>query len=220
MTLCLAKRIRWLLIVGACGALSACSDAGPGFSYGDLPVTTESVVAGDGNSVGMQGSPMGLAGTGIAVGDTLRGAELARADLSLFDLAESKGTVRIISIVPSLDTPVCEQQTHYLSEKNDGLDEEIELITVSVDTPFAQARFAREAEIENVTFLSDFRGAAFGRSHGLLVEGPHFLARAVLVVDRDNVVRYLQVNDELASMPDMETLFATARSLQEEDRRP
>lgn len=208
--------VRWLLVVVACGGLAACSEHGQGFSYKDLPVTTESVPAGEGNNVGMQGNPMGLAGTGIAVGDTLREAQLARADLSLQNLAESTGTVRIISVVPSIDTPVCEQQTHYLSEKNEGLDEGIELITVSVDTPFAQARFAREAEIENVTFLSDFRGGDFGRTHGLLVEGPHFLARAVLVVDRDNVVRYIQVNDELASLPDMDAVFAVARSLQKE----
>ena len=205
-----------IIVTFVAGAgLAACGspEGGVGFSYNELPVATESVRAGEGNSVAMEGSPLALAGSGIRVGEALRTAKLARGDLSLVDVADTKGKVRIISVVPSLDTPVCEQQTHYLSEKNGGLDESVELITVSVDTPFAQSRFAREAAIENVTFLSDYRDAAFGRAHGLLVERPHFLARAVLVVDADNVVRYLQVNDELAAMPDMETAFRIARSL-------
>jgi len=108
---------------------------------------------------------------------------------------------------------VCEQQTHYLSEKNAGIDKTISLITVSVDTPFAQNRFAKEAKIANVTFLSDFRGGDFGKTYGLLVKDPHFLARAVMVVDKDNVVRYLQVTPELGQMPDMDSAFAAARAL-------
>src|SRR5207237_5481582 len=102
----------------------------------------------------------------------------------------------IRNIVPSLDTKVCEQQTHYLSEKNRGLDREVQLITVSVDTPFAQKRFAEEANIRNVTFLSDYRGGDFGRAHGLLVSDLHLLARSVMGVVRDNVVRYLRVVSE------------------------
>ncbi len=217
MTVWSTRWILWPLALAVIGGLGACSEAGDRFSYNDMPITTESVAAGGGNSVAMQGSEMELAGPGIAVGDFLRSAMLARADLSTVDVSESKGTVRIISVVPSLDTPVCEQQTHYLSEKNKGLDQKVELITVSIDTPFAQSRFAREAKIENVTFLSDYRNAEFGRSHGLLVDGPHFLARTMLVVDADNVIRYLQVNDELAALPDMEAAFEVARSLQEKE---
>lgn len=218
MTIRSTRWILWPLGLAAIGLFGACSDAGDRFSYDDMPITTESVAAGGGNSVAMQGSAMELSGTGIAVGDSLRSSMLARADLSTVDVIESKGRVRIISVVPSLDTPVCEQQTHYLSEENQGLDQKVELVTVSVDTPFAQSRFAREAKIENVTFLSDYRGAEFGRSHGLLVGGPHFLARTMLVVDADNVIRYLQVNDELAALPDMEAAFEVARSLQEAEQ--
>src|SRR5207302_694706 len=83
------------------------------------------------------------------------------------------------------------------SEKNRGLDQDVQLITVSVDTPFAQRRFGEEAKIRNVTFLSDYRGGDFGRAHGLLVPDLPLLARSVMVVDKDNVVRYLQVVPEL-----------------------
>ena len=100
---------------------------------------------------------------------------LTQTDLSPIDLTatKGKGKVRIISVVPSLDTPVCEQQTHYLSEKNKGLDKMVELVTVSIDTPFAQKRFAEEAHITNVTFLSDYRGAEFGKTYGLFLKRPH-----------------------------------------------
>jgi thiol peroxidase len=138
---------------------------------------------------------------------------LAQGDLSLIDVTETDGSVRLINVVPSLDTTVCEQQTHYLSEKNQGLDQQVTLITISVDTPFAQDRFAKEAEINNVKFLSDFRGGDFGKTHGLLLEGPHVLARAILVVDGQNVVQYLQVTPDLGHMPDMEKAFQVARSL-------
>lgn len=183
------------------------------FSYQNFPVASGSAQAGDGHSVTLKGTPLELQGTGVAVGDKLHDANVAKNDLNPVNIAEPKGKVRIISVVPSLDTKVCEQQTHYLSEKNNGLDKNVELVTVSIDTPFAQTRFAKEAKINNITFLSDYRGADFGKANGLLIKGPHLLARTVMVVDKDNVVRYMQVTPELAQMPDMEAAFNAARNL-------
>ncbi len=191
--------------------LAGCASSS--FMYKDIPVSKGSTEAGTGKTVAFRGSPLKLDGTPIKVGDTLRDAKLATGDLKLVSLTEGKGRVRIVSIVPSLDTKVCEQQTHYLSEKNRGLDRDVQLITVSVDTPFAQKRFADEANIHNVTFLSDYRGGDFGRAYGLLIPDLHLLARSVMVVDKDNVVRYLQVVPELASMPDMERAFEEARKV-------
>ena len=194
-----------LLFLAGCAANS--------FSYKDFPVSKGSAAAGAGSTVAFKGSPLQLEGTPIKVGDTLRDAKVAGGDLKLVSLTDGKGKVRIVSLVPSLDTKVCEQQTHYLSERNRGLDREVQLITVSVDTPFAQKRFAEEANIRNVTFLSDYRGGDFGRAHGLLVTDLHLLARSVMVVDKDNVVRYLQVVPELASMPDIDAAFNAARKV-------
>jgi len=212
---------RWvatgLVVFGGLAGWSGCASMGSsteaGFMYKNLPVASGSAVAGDGHNVTLRGEPKALAGRGINVGDPLRDAKLAKGDLSLVNIAETTGKVRIISIVPSIDTTVCEQQTHYLSEKNNGLDRMVQLITVSVDTPFAQGRFAREAKIGNVTFLSDFRGGEFGRTYGLLVKSPHFLARAVMVVDKQNVIRYLQITPELAQLPDLDAAFRAARAL-------
>ena len=202
-----------ILFLAACAGMGGSTETG--FLYQDLPVANGSAVAGEGHSVLFKGSPLGLSGSGIKVGDTLRNVKLAQYDLSLTNIVHTKGEgkVRIISVVPSLDTKVCEQQTHQLSEKNHGLDKLVELITVSIDTPFAQKRFAEGAKIRNVTFLSDFRDAEFGKSHGLLLKDPHLLARAILVVDSHNIVRYLQITPELAQLPNLDEAFKFARSL-------
>jgi len=208
------------LVLGLCclGVAGCGIGAGSGkadFSYKDMPIADGSAVAGEGNNILFQGKPLMLTGMGIKVGDKLRDVKLAQIDLSMIPVNDTKGKgkVRIISIVPSLDTKVCEQQTHYLSEKNMGLDRMVELITISIDTPFAQKRFAEEAKISNVTFLSDFRAADFGKAHGLLLKDLHLLSRALLVVDKDNKVRYLQITPELAQLPDLEEAFRFARKL-------
>ena len=200
-------------LAGMTGCDGKGKPADTSFMYKNLPVATSSATAGKGHTVTFKGDPMKLAGPGIKVGDKLRNVKVAKGDLSLINLADTKGKVRIINVVPSLDTPVCEQQTHHLSEKNSGLDKTIELITISVDTPFAQGRFAKEAKIGNVTFLSDYRGGDFGKAYGLLVEGPHILARTVMVVDKDNVIRYMQIAPELTQLPDMDAAFKAAKEL-------
>ncbi len=200
------------LSLGLVGCQTTASNS---FSYKDMPVSNGTTVAGEGNKVLFKGTPLPLVGQGVRVGDALRDTKVAQNDLSLVAIGATKGTgkVRIISVVPSLDTPVCEQQTHILSERNKGLDKMVELITVSVDTPFAQKRFAGEAKIANVTFLSDYRGAEFGKTHGLFLEGPYLLTRAVMVIDKTNTVRYLQITPELTQLPDMEEAFQFARRL-------
>jgi len=206
-TLCMA--------LGLAGCASTGSSSGANFSYKNITVADGSTMAGEGHTVLFKGTPLSLSGTGIKVGDPLREANLTQGDLSLITITDTKGKgkVRIISVVPSLDTPVCEQQTHYLSEKNMGLDNMVELVTVSIDTPFAQKRFAGEAHIANVTFLSDYRDAEFGKTYGLFLEGPHILARTVMVVDAHDTVRYLQITPELTQLPDLDEAFAVAKSL-------
>ena len=206
-TLCMA--------LGFAGCANTGSSSGAGFLYKNMTVADGSVIPGEGQKVLYKGSPLVLSGTGIKVGDTLREVQLTQTDLSPMGITNTKGKgkVRIISVVPSLDTPVCEQQTHYLSEKNKGLDKMVELVTVSIDTPFAQKRFAQEAHIANVTFLSDYRDAEFGKTYGLLLNGPHILARTVMVVDARNTVRYLQVTPELTQLPNLDEAFAVAKSL-------
>ena len=208
------------LIMGAAlcvtfGVTGCSSTGGNNFVYKDISVANRSTVSGEGHTVLFKGAPLALSGTSIKVGDPLREVKLTQTDLSQVSITDTKGKgkVRIISVVPSLDTPVCEQQTHYLCEKNKGLDKMIELVTVSLDTPFAQKRFAGDARITNVTFLSDNRAAEFGMAYGLLLKGPHILARTVMVVDAQNTVRYLQITPELTKLPNLDEAFAVAKSL-------
>ena len=203
------------MTIGLAGCGSMGGSTGSSFQYKNMTVADGNVISGEGQKVLFHGSPLVLSGTGIKVGDALREVQLTQTDLSPIGITDTKGKgkVRIISVVPSLDTPVCEQQTHYLSEKNKGLDKMVELVTVSVDTPFAQKRFAQEAQIANVTFLSDYRDAEFGKTYGLYLKGPHILARTVMVVDAHNTVRYIQVTPELTQLPNLDEAFAVAKSL-------
>ena len=210
-----ARHVLAPLGLAATLAGAGCAGSGHDFMYKNITVAEGTATAGDGHNVLFKGSPVSLSGNGIKVGDQLRNVKLSQPDNTLVNLADTagKGKVRIISVVPSLDTKVCEQQTHYLSEKNKGLDKMVELITVSIDTPFAQKRFAEEAKIGNITFLSDFRNADFGKAYGLLLKDPHVLARAVMVVDAESNVRHLQITPELAQLPDMDEAFQVARKL-------
>lgn len=169
--------------------------------------------AGDGNSVAMKGNPLPLKGQAIKVGEPLPSAMVTGGNLGPVDIAAGSGKVRIISVVPSVDTPTCEAQTHQLSEKDRKLADKVEMVTISMDLPFAQQRFAKEAKIKNVTFYSDYKTGEFGLNNGLLIDPLHLLARALIVTDKDNVVRYIQVVPEVTELPDMAAAMEVAKSL-------
>ncbi len=163
--------------------------------------------------VTLRGKPLTLMGEKMQVGQTLPTVRLPDLGLNMIDLQSFKGKVTILSVVPSLDTPTCEKQTHILSEENKGLDQTANLVTISRDLTFAQKRFAKEANIHNIQFLSDYRTAEFGKSSGLLIEENRLLTRAIIVLDHDGVIRYLEVVPELARLPEMEKAFHSAWGL-------
>lgn len=165
------------------------------------------------SAITLRGKPLTLVGKQLQVGQTFPTVHLPDLRLNMIDLQSFQGKVTILSIVPSLDTPTCDKQTHILSEENKGLDKTANLVTISRDLPFAQKRFAKKANINNIQFLSDYRDAGFGRSTGLLIDESRLLARAIIVLDRKGVIRYLEVVPELARLPEMEKAFEFARSL-------
>jgi len=155
-----------------------------------------------------------LIGTGIEVGQKLPNTNLVDATtMKSVDLNDLRGSILFLSIVPSVDTKVCEAQTHYLGEQGDTLLTTVKRITISRDTPFAQTRFAREAKLEDVQYLSDYKEGSFGRSTGLLMDKPRLLARLVIILDKEGIVRYIQIVLEIKHLPDMEEAFNKARSL-------
>jgi thioredoxin-dependent peroxiredoxin len=158
-----------------------------------------------------------LLGTPIAVGKALPSVKLVDAMTSQeVDLSQQKGSVLFLSVVPSVDTTVCEAQTHYLGEEGNKLPADVKRITISRDTPFAQKRFAKEAKLTHIQYLSDYKQGDFGRSIGLLVDGSMLLSRSVIVVDKQGVVRYIQVVPNLGHLPDMDKAFQRATELAKE----
>jgi len=123
--------------------------------------------SGDGNTINMKGNPLPLSGQALKVGDPLPSAMVTAGNLGPVDIATGNGKVRIISVVPSVDTPTCEAQTHQLSEKDRKLADQVEMITISMDLPFAQQRFAKEAKIKNITFYSDYKSGQYRQEQRL-----------------------------------------------------
>ena len=155
-----------------------------------------------------------LTGKPIRIGDPLPSVSIVDSEnMKDMDLSEAKGKVLLLSIVPSLDTKVCEAQTHYLGEAGDRLPTAIQRIAISRDTPFAQKRFAHEAKLTDIIYLSDYKDADFGRATGLLIDELRLLARSVIVADEFGIVRYIQVVPEITHLPDMEKAFAVAIEL-------
>jgi len=205
----LGKLLHALILFPAVITLSACA----GLNSQPLPPVNSGSVE-PGSAVTLRGEVEPLVGTPIKVGDHLPSTSLVAADsLAEIDLAKVRGKILFLSIVPSIDTKVCEAQTHYLGEEGDRLPATVERITISRDTPFAQRRFAKEAKLTDIHFLSDYKEGAFGRSLGLLQENSRLLARAVILVDGNGIVSYIQVVPELSNLPDMERAFNAAVKL-------
>jgi thiol peroxidase len=171
-----------------------------------------------GTQVALRGTPVKLLGSPISVGKPLPSAELVDAmTMKNVDLSKEEGPILLLSIVPSLDTPVCEEQTHYLGEKGEKLPSSVKRIVISRDTPFAQKRFAKEAKLTNLQYLSDYKQGDFGRSTGLLTEGAMLLARSLILVDKQGIVRYIQVVPEMTHLPDMDRAFEKAIELTKQE---
>jgi thiol peroxidase len=185
---------------------------GCGQTRPDIPVDEGSIEPG--STVARKGKPFKLLGEPIAVGDTLPSVQLRDpTTMEKVDLSTMRGSILFLSIVPSLDTPVCDAQTHYLGEEGDKLPQQIKRITISRDTPFAQKRFAKEAKLTDLQYLSDHGEAAFGRSTGLLIDDLMLLSRSVILVDKEGKVRYIQVVPDFTHLPDMEKAFEKAEEL-------
>jgi len=167
----------------------------------------------DRNVVTFQGEPLTLVGQRVPVGSATPNVELIANDLSVVRLVDYRSKACVLSSVPSLDTSVCDAQTRRFNQEAASLGEAVRILTISMDLPFAQARWCGAAGIDRVQTLSDHRDAAFGRAYGLLIDPMRLLARAVLVVDAEGVLRYEQVVGELTHQVDFESALDAIRSV-------
>ena len=145
-------------------------------------------------------------------GQPIPSVTLIGKDGESVSLETLKGKVTLVSIVPQLNTPVCDEQTHRFSEQNEGLDEFIDLVTMSTNTNTDQAKFAEEAKIYNMTFLSDAPDFNFGRKTGLLLEDIDILHRAVLVLDANSIIRYIELVP-MSQLPNFEQAYKAVRRI-------
>jgi thiol peroxidase len=155
----------------------------------------------------MKGQPLTLLGEGLKVGEPAPDFEALANDLSPVKLSSFKGNICIISSVPSLDTPVCDTMTRRFNQEAVNLGDDVVVLTISMDLPFAQSRWCGAAGVENVQTISDHRDASFGNAFGVLIKELRLLARAVFVVDKEGVVRYVQIVNELTNEPDYEAVL-------------
>lgn len=161
--------------------------------------------------VTLHGNPMTLLGPALKVGDSAPDFTLLDGALKPVTLKGFAGKVKLLSVVPSLDTPICELQTKRFHAEAAKLPANVEVLTVSMDLPFAQSRFCTTHGIEKIRVLSDFHDANFGLAYGLLIKEVRLLARAIFVVDAADRIKYLQVVPEVGEHPDYDAALAAAR---------
>lgn len=160
----------------------------------------------------LKGNPLTLVGPELKEGDKAPDFDVVDNSLNPVDLGKTGNAVRIFSVVPSLDTPVCDAQTKRFNDETAKLPG-VEIYTVSMDLPFGQKRWCGAFGVDKVKMLSDHRNASFGANYGTLIKELRIESRAIFVVGKDNVIRYVEYVKEVADFPDYEGALNAARSL-------
>ena len=159
------------------------------------------------NAVTLQDTPFTLLGPELKAGDQAPEFSVIGKDLAPVTLANTAGGVRVFSVVPSLDTPVCDAQTRRFNEEATELPG-VTVYTVSMDLPFAQSRWCAAAGVEKVVMLSDHRDGSFGTAYGTLIKELRLNSRAIFVVDKEGVIQHVEYVPEIASHPDYDSTLA------------
>lgn len=165
------------------------------------------------NAVTMKGNPLTLIGPELRPGDRAPDFRCVETLGSEADLASFGDGVKIFNVVVSVDTPVCDVQTKRFNEEAAGLSDSVQVVTVSMDLPFAQSRYCAAAGLDRVRTASDYMSASFGEAYGVLIKENRLLARAVFVVDSDGVLAHVEYVGEIADEPDYESALAAAKAL-------
>ena len=160
----------------------------------------------------LKGNPLTLIGPELKVGDKAPEFSVVDDKLQPVNLAGTGKTSRVFSVVPSLDTPVCDMQTKRFNEEAAKLPN-LTIYTVSMDLPFAQKRWCGAFGIDRVKMLSDHRTGSFGENYGTLIKELRIESRAIFVVDKDNVIRHVEYVKEVGEHPNYDSALAIARSL-------
>lgn len=165
------------------------------------------------NAVTFKGKPYTLVGPQLKAGDKAPDFECLKG-LEIVKLAGTPAKTRLFSVVPSLDTPVCSQQTKKFNDELGALGDKVAAYTISLDLPFAQNRFCGAEGITNLSSLSDVHDHSFGKGYGVLIEGLPLalLSRAIFVVDKDGKIAYAEYVPEVGSHPNYEGAIAALKA--------
>ena len=158
-----------------------------------------------------KGTPLTLIGPDIKVGDRAPDFMVLDNALTAVTLADFAGKTKIISVTPSLDTPVCDLQLRRFNHEAATLPQNVAVLNISMDLPFAIARFCTTAEIDRAKALSDHREASFGTAYGVLIKELRLLSRSIFIIDKDNIVRYKELVGEQSSPPDYDKALSALR---------
>ena len=161
----------------------------------------------------MKGNPLTLVGEELKVGDRAPDVEVLDNDLAPVRLSSFKGKIVIVASVPSLDTPICDLETRRFNQEAEALGQDVVVATISMDLPFAQKRWCGAAGVDRVMTYSDHREASFGEAYGVLIQELRLLARAIFVIDRDGVIKEIQIVKEVAEEPDYEAVLAKVKEI-------
>lgn len=160
-----------------------------------------------------KGNPFTLLGPELKVGEPAPDFTVVDNGLAPVSLASYSGKIKVISAVPSLDTPVCDMETRRFNQEAASLPDNVAVLTVSLDLPFAQKRWCGAAGIDRVTTLSDYQERSFAHSYGVLIKELKLLSRSIFVIDASNTIRYIQHVPEVTSEPDYAAVLAAVRAL-------
>lgn len=149
-----------------------------------------------------KGTPLTLVGTELKSGDQAPDFTLLDNELNEVRLKDFRGKIKVISVTPSLDTPVCDMQARRFNEEAARLPEDVVVLNVSMDLPFAISRFCTTAGIDKVKTLSDHRDASFGTAYGVLIKELRLLTRSIVIIDKEDVIKYLEIVPEVTDQPD------------------
>jgi thiol peroxidase len=161
----------------------------------------------------IKGNPLTLIGNEVKVGDTAPDFKVNKDLMTQVSLADYAGKVKLISVVPSLDTGVCDAQTRRFNEEAATLGDNVVILTISVDLPFAQSRWCGAAGIDRVITLSDYKDTSFGQAYGVLIKELRLLMRSIFVVDANNKVQYVEYLGEMTAHPNYENAIAAVKNL-------
>ncbi len=164
------------------------------------------------NAITLGGNPVTLMGKLIKTGNHAKNFVATDGDMKPVKLSDFQGKIRIISSVPSVDTSVCAEQTRRFNKEASALPN-VQIITISVDLPFALKRFCGAEGINNLVTLSDHKETDFGVKYGLLIEEHRLLARSIVIIDQYDIVRYVELVKEIAEHPDYDAALAFAKKL-------